>query len=424
VRYLPTSLTLAGFSVIAGLAGCGSDASTPTGTSGASGSPLAGSGPGSAGKPNTPTAGSGSGGAPVVGGAGSGNTSGGSGNPSGGSSNTNGGSSNPSGGSSNTNGGSSSGGSSTGGASKGGTTGAAGGNALAGAPGDVDQMGKSNAKPGAMTNVKFDYLKMGEIRILNNNWGSVAQGCATPMSVFVNADSFGWSFDRGSCDPSGQKPDFPQLEFGIHPFGLGSADATSPNFSSTTLLPLQIKDITSASVTLTDLKIQFEKEGKWDLTFEFWLSSKNPATTQGDAGVYAELMTFWGWEKNRWPELGTQDSGPLIRNSTCTGSACPKAGETVTAGKSYKLTVQDDAWGKWRYFQFRDSAGSTQTPGTFTVDVKKLIDYLVSKGYSKDLWVSRLEVGSEIDDNTKGKVTMRNVEFEINNQKRSPVFGK
>ena len=61
---------------------------------------------------------------------------------------------------------------------------------------------------------------------------------------------------------------------------------------------------------------------------------------------------------------------------------------------------------------------------TLTVDVKKLIDYLVSKGYSKDLWVSRLEVGSEIDDNTKGKVSMKNVEFEVNGQKRSPVFGQ
>jgi len=230
------------------------------------------------------------------------------------------------------------------------------------------------------------------------------------------------SCGSGGCDSSGQKPDFPQLEFGIHPFGLGSSDATSPNFSSTTLLPLQIKDITSATVTLTDLKIEFEKEGKWDLTFEFWLSSKDPGKTQGDAGVYAELMTFWGWENNRWPE-NASPPGPLVRNSTCSGSACPKAGEQVTAGKTYKLEVQDDAWGKWRYFQFRDTAGPSKSFNG-TVDVKKLIDYLVSKGYSKDLWVARLEVGSEIDDNTKGKVTMKNVEFEINGQKRSPVFGQ
>ncbi|HKO48432.1 MAG TPA: hypothetical protein VJV79_11945 [Polyangiaceae bacterium] len=415
MRILPTSLTLAGFTVLAGLAGCSSDSPTPGGSSGAPGNG-AGAGNSTAGKPGTPTAGSGNGsaGAPVLGGAGTSSTAG-SGNNTAGSNNTSGGS--------NSAGSGTVAGSSNGGAP--GTAGSGTGGSAAGAPGDVDQMGKKNAKPGDMTGTKFDYLKLGEIRILNNNWGSVAAGCSTPMTVFVNANkSFGWSFDRGSCDGSGQRPDFPQLEFGIHPFGLGSADATSPNFSSTTLLPLQIKDITSATVTLENLKIEFEKEGKWDLTFEFWLSSKDPGKTQGDAGVYAELMTFWGWENNRWPD--TEGKGTtLVRNSTCSGSACPMGGEQVTAGKTYKLTVQDDAWGKWRYFQFRDTAGPVKVlPTKFTVDVKKLIDYLVSKGYSKDLWVSRLEVGSEIDDNTKGKVTMTNVEFEINGQKRSPVFGQ
>jgi len=55
--------------------------------------------------------------------------------------------------------------------------------------------------------------------------------------------------------------------------------------------------------------------------------------------------------------------------------------------------------------------------------VKKLLDYLVNtRMYSKDYWVTRLEVGSEIDDMTKGTVTMKNVTFEVNGQKRSPVF--
>ena len=378
------------------LAGCSSDPApgTTPGKAG-SGNAAAGSSPGTGGKP------AGSGGSTSSGGSGNTTSSGGTATGSGGTATGSGGTATGSGGS---------------------PSGGAGG---AADPNGPDQMGKTNAKPGDMASTKFDYLKMGEIRILNNNWGSVAAGCATPQSVFVAADgkSFGWSFDRGSCDASGQRPDFPQLEFGIHPFGLGSSDATSPNFSSTTLLPLQIKDITSASVTLTDLKIQFDKKAKWDLTFEFWLSSKDPGKTQGDAGVYAELMTFWGWETNRWPD--TDGSGmTLVRNSTCTGGSCPKGGDQVTAGKSYKLTVQDDAWGKWRYFQFRDRAGSHESFGTLTVDVKKLIDYLVSKGYSKDLWVSRLEVGSEIDDNNKGTVTMKNVEFEVNGQKRSPVFGK
>lgn len=281
-------------------------------------------------------------------------------------------------------------------------------------------MGKKNAKPGDMTAVKQDYLRMGEIRLINNNWGAAALGCTAPMNVFINTDkSFGWNFDRGDCDKAGanSSPDFPQLEFGIHPFGLGSSDATSPNFSSTTLLPKQVKDITSASVTLEGLTINLSKESSWDLTFEFWLSVDNPATTQGNAHVYSELMTFWGWQNNRWPITGGDGSGPIC-NGTCS---------TIPAGtKTYNLVVQRDDWanGKWRYFQFRSSDGSKKSFDG-KVDVKPLIDYLMTRpGYTKDMWVARLEVGSEIDDETKGTVTMKNVTFEVNGEKRSPVFSQ
>ena len=267
MRILPTSLTLVGFSALALLAGCSSDpapATTP-GKAG-SGNAAAGSSPGTGGKP------AGSGGSTSSGGSGNTTSSGGTATGSGGTATGSGGTATGSGGTATGSGGTAtgSGGTATG---SGGTTTGSGGKSSGGAssagaggaadPNGPDQMGKTNAKPGATASTKFDYLKMGEIRILNNNWGSVASGCATPMSVFVAADkSFGWSFDRGSCDASGQHPDFPQLEFGIHPFGLGSSDATSPNFSSTTLLPLQIKDITSISVTLTDLDHHVREKGQ------------------------------------------------------------------------------------------------------------------------------------------------------------------
>jgi hypothetical protein len=99
-------------------------------------------------------------------------------------------------------------------------------------------------------------------------------------------------------------------------------------------------------------------------------------------------------------------------------------GDTVSSGgKTYTLWVQRDNWSSgWRYFQFRDNAGP-QKSFNGKVDVKALLDYLVSKRmYSKDYWVTRLEVGSEIDDMTKGSVTIKNVTFEVNGQQRSPVF--
>jgi len=312
------------------------------------------------------------------------------------------------------------GGTSTGGTVSGGGVPNAGGGGAAGGTPTVDQNGKPNAKPGDMTGKAQDYLRLGEVRILNNNWGSEDLGCgsgASTMSVFVNADkSFGWNFNRGDCDTqaSNAKPDFPQLEFGIHPFGIGDERVTSPEFSSTTLLPIQIKDVKSATVAVQNLTATFQRETSWNITFEFWISQRNPVTDP-DPGVYAELMTFWGWQNGRWPEppggMGPQGTGA--------------GNEVQSGGKTYKLWVQDDNWasGQWRYFQFRANDGP-QKQFNGTLDVKPFIDYLVTqRQYSPDFWITRLEVGSEIDDNTEGKVQMSGVTFEINGQSRSAVYG-
>lgn len=324
-------------------------------------------------------------------------------------------------------GGSSGNGAGGGNANSGGATGNSGGGSNAGSGGgggfnpDIDEMGQGNAKAGDTSNVNQAYLKLGEIRILNNNWGSEDLNCGnSAFSVFVNQDkSFGWTFDRGSCGGGGSKPDFPQIEFGVHPFGQGSTLATSPDFSSTSLLPLQIKDINSASVNIDGLNVQLDSEGSWNITFEFWVSERDPLTA--DAGVYAELMTFWGWQSGRWPEPPNGE-GPLGND----------AGKEIASGdKTYKLWVQDDSWAEqppewpqgWRYFQFRANDGPKRD-FSGKLDVKPFIDYLVSKGYSQDFWITRLEVGSEIDDSTKGKVTMKNISFEVNNQTRSAVIAE
>lgn len=289
---------------------------------------------------------------------------------------------------------------------------------------DVDPEGKTNATPGTMSSVPQDYLRIGEIRILNNNWGSAELGCGqqvSSMSIFVEQDkSFGWTFARGNCDTADarNKPDFPQIEFGVHPFGPGSNLATSPDHSSTTLLPKQIKDIQSASVNVKNLQAMMEQAESWNITFEFWLSERNPL--EPNPGVYAELMTFWGWQPNRWPDSGEMP-GPV-------GSGSGQ--EVSSGGKNYKLWVQDDGWAKqdkwpqgWRYFQFRDSGGSNNSFNG-TLDVKAFLDYLVNtRGYSSDLWVTRLEVGSEIDDNTRGTVKMQGVTFEVNGEMRSELIG-
>ncbi len=440
MRFFPTSLVLVALGTTVAFSACApaKDADTEGGEAGDGGTSNGGNGNsgntgngGNNGGAGGTTAGTGAGGTanggangggtgPVGGGGGvSGTSAGGTGNtggtptggtPSGGTGN--GGT--PTGGASGTGAGGVNGGvGGMGGTGAGGTPGGMGGSAGA----DVDQMGKMNARPGSMTSTARDYLRMGEIRLINNNWGSAELGCNAPMSVFINTDrTFGWTFNRGNCDTAAtnQNPDFPQLEFGIHPFGIGNSLATSPNFSSTTLLPKQIKDITSASVNVSNLSIQLTRGGSWNITFEFWLSTQNP-NTQGNAGVHTELMTFWGWQSGRWP------SAPGADGSMDGGSG---TGQMVNAGQNYTLWVQRDMWADgWRYYQFRAPNSSMSFNGT--VNVKTLLDYLVNtRGFSRDLWVTRLEVGSEIDDETEGRVTMSNITFEVNGQSRSPVFGQ
>lgn len=344
---------------------------------------------------------------------------GGGANPSAGGSSV-GGSGNAGGGAANGSGGAAAGsGASSSGGGPGGGTGV-GGNGAGGSDGpDVDEGGKMNAKPGDRTEVPQDYIRLGEIRILNNNWGSEDLGCSdSSMSVFVSEEPrFGWDFSRGDCADNGNppstppdtsKPDFPQVEFGIHPFGIGDDLVTSPEFSSTTLLPAQLKDISSASVTLDDLRIDLSQESSWNLAMEFWLSEGDPRQPSGSVKVDTEVMAWWGWQNGRWP--------------------CNSAADRVEDGPGYTLCHQDDNWagGQWRYYQFRQGDGSDgNISRNFSgkIDVGAFIRYLVDqKGYSQELWLTRMEVGSEIDDMTAGTVSMKGITFEVNGESRSAVI--
>lgn len=270
----------------------------------------------------------------------------------------------------------------------------------------VDAEGVALAKAGDSKSGSSEYLNLGDLRLLNNKWGSDELNCNTPMKVYVAADgSIGWDFNRGTCGGEGEKPDYPEIEFGIHPFGIGNELETSPPFSSTTLLPIQIKDITSASVTIDNLSISLQNSRSWNINFELWLSERNPVTDP-NPGVYAEIITFWGWEATRWP--------------------CEESGDVSSGGKSYRLChlVNDWAGGKWRYIQFWVNGGP-MTTFNGKLDAKAFLDWAVStQGYSRDLWVTRFEVGSEIDDQTSGSVKVKGITFEVNGTSKSIELAK
>jgi hypothetical protein len=255
---------------------------------------------------------------------------------------------------------------------------------------------------GVETTVSQEYFKMGDIRLINNDWGSRELNCNTPYRVFIEKDgTFGWEFNRGTC---GASPDFPEVEFGIHPFGHIKDSAKTGDLSSTTLIPLQIKNITSASIKVNQMNIALQNAAGWNICFEMWLTTRDPATIDTGVCPYAEIMAFWGWQDGRW--------------------ACDQNGNVTAGDNSYRLCHKvDEGWGcGWRYIQFRVDNGPMRTYNG-TLNVKAILDWVVSNlGVSREYWVSRFEIGSEINDNTSGKVTIKNLTFEVNGVSKSPEF--
>ena len=98
------------------------------------------------------------------------------------------------------------------------------------------------------------YFNLGDMRLINNRWGSDALGCSSTVeSVCIYTDgSFGWTFNRATCGGKRGDPDFPEVEFGVAPFGNQSSNLTSPPYSSTTLLPIQLSALNSATLNMSN----------------------------------------------------------------------------------------------------------------------------------------------------------------------------
>ena len=101
----------------------------------------------------------------------------------------------------------------------------------------------------------------------------------------------------------------------------------------------------------------------------------------------------------------------------------------MTAGSAtFNLCHQSDTWsnGRWRFYNFILSNGS-QNNWSGKGDVKALLDW-VMKTYSgsitTDMWLTRIEVGTEVDDNTQGTAKINNLTFEINGTSKSAEFGQ
>jgi hypothetical protein len=293
----------------------------------------------------------------------------------------------------------------------GGSTGAGGSPAIGGSTG-TDMGGVGLAKACDSTTASKAYLNLGDMRLLNNRWGSIDLNCSgAQQSVFVNSDkTIGWNFTRGNCgEQNHSNPDFPEVEFGVAPFGKTSSLLTSPAYSSTTLLPIQLSALKSASVTMDNFSTTFSNPTYWDANFEFWIS-KNDPTANNDGGVYAEIITFTGWNSTR-------------QTGATTSWACQITGKTVP-NSNFSLCHQSDTWASgWRFFNFLAGSGTSNYTGK--ADIKAILDYIRSQysGFTDSMYLTRIEVGTEIDDNTAGSSKTNNLTFEVNGVSKSIQLG-
>jgi hypothetical protein len=344
------------------------------------------------------------------------------------------------------------GGSGTGGTSStGGTTGSGGSNSTGGTTGTggspgtggttVDQGGVAlatvnsgciSADPptGPTPPAQPYYFNLGDMRLINNRWGSDKLNCSgTSESVCINSDgTIGWNFNRPTCGGMRGDPDFPEVEFGVAPFGNTSSNLTSPTYSSTTLLPIQLSALNSATLNMSNYNttITSGNTSYWDSNFEFWISQKDP-TTNANAGVYAEIIMFIGYESGRTSSTATPEAG-----WTCDHSGTVNAGGTM-----FNLCHQSDTWAnsQWRFFNFNLS-NAPQNSFNGTVDIKAILSWVMSNygtstassgggmgSFNNSMYLTRIEVGTEIDDTTAGSVKISNLTFNINGTAKSITLG-
>ena len=99
----------------------------------------------------------------------------------------------------------------------------------------------------------------------------------------------------------------------------------------------------------------------------------------------------------------------------------------MTAGGSgYTLCHQSDTWsnGRWHFWNFNVNNGP-MTNFNSKVDIKALLAWVMSNysGFTSDMWLTRIEVGTEVDDDAQGSGKINNLTFEINGTSKSVTLG-
>ena len=159
-----------------------------------------------------------------------------------------------------------------------------------------------------------EVLHLGEIFLETNEWSDTNQ----TTCIFLDEDgTFGIEWERGD---TGEQyiPNYPKAEIGAAPWNTEGSLMSS----SSAILPIQLKDLKSASMTL-DVTTTTVTNNGWNLAFELWLSDEDP--TKGKASPKGEVMIFLGNKPKYWPWE-------------------PKGGEFHDGHNTYTLYETSDEW--------------------------------------------------------------------------------
>jgi hypothetical protein len=234
------------------------------------------------------------------------------------------------------------------------------------------------------------------MHLLSNRWTDPM----TAETLFVNADSsFGWTWNRGATGPT--TPNYPEIEFGVNPWGMTMyGDLT--NVSTTDLLPAQVQNIHSASMTI-DVNANIMNPGTgWNLAFEMWLSPVDP--TKAMTNPAYEIMVFFANQPSYYPTTPGCDQ-------SATSYGC--GSQVVDGTHNYTLFYANTNWGTpaYTYLQFRDSADGSSGQFAGKLDIYKFLQAAKLPG---NLYLTRFELGDETSQGGQGTTTIKSLSFEVN----------
>ncbi|MGL1902082.1 MAG: cadherin repeat domain-containing protein [Fibrobacterales bacterium] len=242
-------------------------------------------------------------------------------------------------------------------------------------------------------------FELGDFRLFNEAWGSRELACdqAIYQTSIETSGTLLWNFSRDICLGGSDRPDHVGIQLGTHGYG-DNPVFLLPNTSSTTILPIQISNINSLMLDIENLEITSENDEFFAHMINLVFTTEIPSP-HSHGIIYSEMPIFLNWNPGRWAcDLNAINPSLIeeIKSNQITFDLCHQ---------------YEDGY---RYFQFRHSNDTLNTyTGAFSI--QPFINYAINTaGFPDSLWLSAIELKSEINNNASGSVSLDNISVHVN----------